>query len=88
MKNKLFRLSLIWIFYLFCTGSFADELNISALEVILDKEKTIIYAESNYVGENYVSGYFNTTSAIDEISFRMASGDIDTGQISLYGVSN
>ncbi len=45
MKNKLFRLSLIWIFYLFFTSSFADELNISALEVHLDKERKIIYAE-------------------------------------------
>ncbi len=45
MKNKLFRLSLIWIFYLFFTSSFADELNINALEVHVDKEKKIIYAE-------------------------------------------
>ena len=45
MKNKLFKLSLIWIFYLFFTSSFADELNINASEVHVDKEKKIIYAE-------------------------------------------
>jgi LPS-assembly protein len=45
MKNKLFRCSLIWIFYLFFTSSFADELNINALELHVDKEKKIIYAE-------------------------------------------
>ena len=45
MKNKLFGLSLIWIFYLFFTSSFADELNINALEVHVDKGGRIIYAE-------------------------------------------
>ena len=35
---------------------------------------------------HYVAGYFNTTSAIDEISFRMASGNIDSGTIKLYGI--
>jgi len=45
MKNNLFRLSLIWICYLFFTSSFADELNINALEVNVDKGKKIIYAE-------------------------------------------
>ena len=42
MKNKLFRLSLIWIFYLFFTSSFADELNINALEVHVDKDTKMI----------------------------------------------
>ena len=45
MKNKLFRFSLIWIFYLFFTSSFADELNINALEIHIDKGEKIIYAE-------------------------------------------
>ena len=35
---------------------------------------------------HYVAGYFNTTSAIDEISFRMASGNIDSGTFKLYGI--
>jgi hypothetical protein len=33
------------------------------------------------------AGYFNTTSAIDEIQFKMSSGNIDSGVIKLYGVS-
>jgi lipopolysaccharide assembly outer membrane protein LptD (OstA) len=45
MKNKLFRFSLIWVFYLFFASSFADELNINASEVRIDKEGKIIYAE-------------------------------------------
>ena len=35
---------------------------------------------------HYVAGYFNTTSAIDEIAFRMASGNIDSGTFKLYGI--
>ena len=35
----------------------------------------------------YIAGYFNTTSAIDEIQFKFSSGDIDAGDICLYGIS-
>jgi len=35
----------------------------------------------------YVGGYFNTTSAIDAVSFKMSSGNLDSGVIKLYGVS-
>ena len=34
----------------------------------------------------YVAGYGNTTSAIDAVQFSMASGNIDSGTIKLYGV--
>jgi len=34
----------------------------------------------------FVAGYFNTTSAIDEIQFKIASGAIDSGDICLYGI--
>ena len=34
----------------------------------------------------YIAGYFNTTSAINAIDFKMASGNIDDGIIKLYGV--
>ena len=37
--------------------------------------------------DNYSAGYFNTTSAIDAIQFKMASGNIDAGTIKLYGVT-
>ena len=33
------------------------------------------------------AGYFNTTSAIDEIQFKMNTGDIDAGDICLYGIN-
>ena len=35
----------------------------------------------------YTAGYFNTTSAIDEIQFKMSSGNIDAGDICLYGIA-
>lgn len=34
----------------------------------------------------YVAGYFNTTSAINAIQFKMNTGNIDDGIIKLYGV--
>ena len=33
------------------------------------------------------AGYINTTSAIDDIQFKMASGNIDAGVIKMFGVS-
>jgi hypothetical protein len=35
----------------------------------------------------FCAGYFNTTSAIDEIQFKMSSGNIDAGDICLYGIA-
>ena len=35
----------------------------------------------------FVAGYGNTTSAIDAIKFQMSSGNIDAGQILLFGVN-
>ena len=42
------------------------------------------HASQSY--DSYTAGYFNTTSAIDEISFKFASGNIDSGTIKLYGI--
>ena len=37
---------------------------------------------------SYTTGYFNTTSAIDAIQFLMSTGNIDSGTIKLYGISD
>ena len=42
---------------------------------------------STYECDCYSAGYFNTTAAIDEISFKFGSGNIDSGDICLYGIS-
>ena len=49
--------------------------------------RTVIHAESDYAVDNYIAGYLNTTSAIDEIQFKMDSGNIDAGTIKLYGIA-
>ena len=36
---------------------------------------------------NRVAGYFNTTSAIDAVQFKMSSGNIDAGTIQLIGIT-
>jgi hypothetical protein len=49
------------------------------------------YATMNNCGSNYysinsfIAGYFNVTAAIDEVSFKMSSGNMDA-VISMYGV--
>jgi len=50
---------------------------------------------SNFNEENqtysqnpYTAGYFNTTSAINAVQFKMASGNIDSGKIKLYGIKD
>ena len=45
------------------------------------------YHYQDYVSDNYTAGYFNTTSAIDEIQFKFSSGNIDAGDICLYGIN-
>ncbi len=40
----------------------------------------------DYTGQDLVAGYFNTTSAIDAVQFKMNSGNIDAGTIKMYGV--
>ena len=50
-------------------------------------------AQGNHMHDNiatladYVAGYCNTTSAIDEVVFNMQSGNIDSGQILLFGLN-
>ena len=43
-------------------------------------------SSADHAHESYAAGYFNTTSAIDAIQFKMSSGNIDSGDICLYGI--
>jgi hypothetical protein len=45
------------------------------------------FTDSDYYNTNYTAGYGNTTSAINAVQFSMASGNIDSGTIDLYGVN-
>ena len=44
------------------------------------------YQGSNAIYDTYAAGYGNTTSAVDAIQFSMSSGNIDAGDICLYGI--
>ena len=46
------------------------------------------YNSNNYANNMFCSGYFNTTSAIDAIQFKMSSGNCDAGTIKLYGIKD
>ena len=43
--------------------------------------------EAEYTINNFSAGYFNTTTAIDAVQFKMDSGAIESGVIKLYGIS-
>jgi len=45
------------------------------------------YNYSDYTQNSFVAGYANTTSAVDAVRFRMSSGNIDAGDICLYGIA-
>jgi hypothetical protein len=42
---------------------------------------------ADFTANGYSAGYFNTTSAINAISFKFTSGNIDAGDICLYGIA-
>jgi hypothetical protein len=44
------------------------------------------YHASNYAINLFTAGYLNTTSAINNIQFKMSSGEIQGGTIDLFGV--
>jgi len=48
---------------------------------------TNISNNSDYSVHNFAAGYGNTTSAVDAIIFRMHIGNIDAGDICLYGIT-
>ena len=38
--------------------------------------------------EHFIAGYVNSTSAVDAVQFKFASGNISTGAIKLYGIKD
>ena len=78
------------------TGSDADQ-SVSGMLTLYDpsnttyvkhfQARTTSSQSDDFYVDWYTSGYINTTSAIDEISFKFDSGNIDAGTIYMYGVS-
>jgi len=48
--------------------------------------RTNVLHPSDISVERHTAGYFNTTSAIDEIQFKLSDGNMDSGRIALYGI--
>jgi len=48
--------------------------------------KTSLMQDDGAAFDSNIGGYFNTTSAINAIQFKMSSGNIDVGTIKLYGL--
>ena len=77
-------------------GSGADESCAGILHLFTPSNTTFVthfYARfichggsSDVAQEEYVSGYINITSAVDEISFKVDSGNFD-GVIQMYGIA-
>jgi len=44
------------------------------------------YNSNDYANDIYIAGYFNDTNDIDAVQFKMSSGNIDSGDICLYGI--
>ena len=45
------------------------------------------HGETNYSQQIFVAGYCNVTAAIDGVQFSVDSGNIDAGDICLYGIN-
>ena len=76
-------------------GNGSDECGSGELHLFAPSSTTYVKhfysTSSHYHGSGYefsyrAAGYINTTSAIDEISFKFESGNIDAGTIYLYGI--
>ena len=40
-----------------------------------------------FTSNSYIAGYFNNTTAIDAVQFKMSTGNIEVGDICLYGIA-
>jgi len=45
------------------------------------------YNSNDYANDMYIAGYFNNTNDIDAVQFKMNSGNIDAGTVTLYGIN-
>jgi hypothetical protein len=75
-------------------GDGADECCVGYLQLFNPSSTTYVkhfiidnqtYNVNDYCARNFIGGYFNTTSAINAIQFKMTSGNFD-GVIKLYGL--
>ena len=77
------------------TGNGADESSVGELHLFNPTSTTYVknfYSETNNYSNasqtinSFVGGYFNTTTALNAISFKFSSGNINAGKIKMYGI--
>ena len=71
-----------------CVSGFLHLFNPSSTTFVKHFISTIaeVGGGDSQLKHNLIAGYINTTSAIDEVQFKMSSGNIDAGDICLYGI--
>lgn len=76
-------------------GNGADECGCGWLQIFEPSSTTYVkhfisrssnYHSADYAIDNIFGGYFNTTSAINAVDFKMSAGNITAGTIKMYGV--
>ena len=77
-------------------GNGNDESGCSTIQLFNPSSDTFVkhfivrstdYGQDDSLGDRFIAGYCNTTSAIDGVQFSFSSGNIDSGVIKLYGIS-
>ncbi len=71
-----------------CAGGFLHLFNPSSTTFVKHFIATTSdYNYADYAQNCFIAGYGNTTSAVDAVQFKMDSGNIDAGTITLYGIN-
>ena len=71
-----------------CGSGYIHLFNPSSTTFVKHFISNVSFVQSDDVQRiDYVSGYFNTTSAVDAVQFKVSSGNIDAGTIKMYGVT-
>ena len=53
---------------------------------VIQSNIDVYYIDDNGNENLFSGGYFNTTTALTRVQFKMANGNIDAGTICLYGI--
>ena len=78
-------------------GNANDECGVGELTIFNPSSTTFVkhflsrvqmYENGNRTMDKYIAGYFNTTTALTRVQFKMSSGNIDSGKIKLYGIKD
>mgnify|MGYP001173097242 CR=1 FL=1 len=59
----------------------------SGTYVKMFQARTSLMQDNDSTNDYWTAGYFNTTTAITRVQFKMDDGDMDTGTFKLYGVN-